>query len=184
MRGRETSQAPKTKIPNRAGGPKPAISGNSPEMRCLPLGGLGSVQINIIRYRLNEQEHTSIEVIQSNFQAGNTEQAFDGKPTPDFLRSPEKPKAINPLNQWLAVLIAIRYSFRRLGSVSGRKPDERQGLHSKAQSSKVRPALGGSRSNGPVQSDEPREEKMITICYPLANADEKDNLSPNRLTKL
>lgn len=44
----------KTKIPNRAGRPKPAISPNSGEMRSSLLGGLGLVKINITMHRLNE----------------------------------------------------------------------------------------------------------------------------------
>jgi hypothetical protein len=66
-------------------------------MGSILLGGLDSESKSKSKLQCIGTVTTSTkEVIQSNFQAGNTEQAFDGKPTPDFLRSPEKPKAINP----------------------------------------------------------------------------------------
>ena len=83
---------------------------------------------------------------------------------PIFSEVPKSQKQSIHVNQWLAVLIANRSQFRRLGLISGWRLDKRHWLHTKATSSKIRSTLRSQSEQWISPEWRAEEGKMITIA--------------------
>jgi len=98
VQGRETSQAPKTKIQvEQAGQNRRSLRTPGKWDQYCWAAWIQKVQIQITMYRRHEHASKK-EVIKSNFGAGNKGLVKMANPDPDFSISLQKPKAINPRN--------------------------------------------------------------------------------------
>lgn len=149
-------------------------------MRSTLLDGAGLNHVKIIIYR--HCDHRITKGDQEQLRSRKYGYRQDG--IHSIFHQPPKAKSNQSRIQWLAVLAANRYSFRKSWAPkSKRNFRKRRGLHPKA---RVQRSSNHQRQPEQWTSPEWRAErgKNDHDCRPLDNADEKDILSPNQLTKL